>query len=64
MATFDGGSRTAIGHDVAAGSAVVWRRVRGERTQPFTMTKAFPEGAATKSAEAWADRMALETLRH
>eukprot|EP00974_Lingulodinium_polyedra_P124195 11189683-Lingulodinium_polyedra.AAC.1 len=62
MATFDGGSRTARGVDIAAGSTVLWLGDppgRGEWRRVRTLTRTFPSGATARAAEAWAARTAL-----
>eukprot|EP00974_Lingulodinium_polyedra_P038777 3715042-Lingulodinium_polyedra.AAC.1 len=60
MVTFDGGSRTVDAHEVAAGAAVLWVWVQGQWTRRLAWTKAFPDGATARAAEAWAACAAFE----
>eukprot|EP00974_Lingulodinium_polyedra_P126196 11197392-Lingulodinium_polyedra.AAC.1 len=65
MVTFDGGSRTVQGRDVAAGAAVVWARQDSDAPwqRVLTLTRAIPCGATARAAEAWAAAAALAALR-
>eukprot|EP00974_Lingulodinium_polyedra_P063659 6146047-Lingulodinium_polyedra.AAC.1 len=66
MFTFDGGSRSVQGHDVAAGAAVLWTRAGPSEpwTRRMTTTRAVPSGADPRTAEALAAGAALDTLFH
>eukprot|EP00974_Lingulodinium_polyedra_P133756 11226869-Lingulodinium_polyedra.AAC.1 len=48
---------------MASGAAVVRHRARGQWVALFTVTRAFPCGAAARAAEVWAGRAVLEALR-
>eukprot|EP00974_Lingulodinium_polyedra_P089350 8663780-Lingulodinium_polyedra.AAC.1 len=63
MITFDGGSRSVLGHQVAAGAAVLW--ARSHPSEPWakrmTITRAVPSGADPRTAEALAAGATLDT---
>eukprot|EP00974_Lingulodinium_polyedra_P033913 3260974-Lingulodinium_polyedra.AAC.1 len=66
MITFDGGSRSVRGHQVAAGAVVLWTRSGPSVpwTRRMTITSAVPSGAGPRTAEALAAGAALDTLFH
>eukprot|EP00974_Lingulodinium_polyedra_P021228 2050557-Lingulodinium_polyedra.AAC.1 len=62
MITFDGGSRSVLGHQVVACAAVLWTRSRSSEpwARRMTITRAAPSGADPRTAEALAAGAALD----